>query len=132
MGEKNFEQKFSTTNWFNWQTESSTENGTDKFLSKWQTKVAQCPTNEERNSSKNLLGHVVSSCEKLADCFLTKKKPLILCSIFEEREKKHKQKLCQNKVITPNWSFGLVECSFVKLTGKVSKTTDKISLNVQK
>ena len=51
---------------------------------------------------------------------------------FGRAWKKHKQKFCQNKVMSSNWSLELVECSFVKLTGKVSKTFDKFLLNVQK
>ena len=38
---------------------------------------------------------------------------------FGRTWKKHKQKFCQNKVMSTNWSSGLVECSFVKLTGNV-------------
>ena len=51
---------------------------------------------------------------------LLTKKTLILCSILEKHEK-NERKLCQNKVTSSKWSFGLVECSFVKLTGKVSE-----------
>ena len=76
-GEKKLDKTFFTTNWSNQQTESSTDIGTDKISSKWHTKVAQCPMMKKRTflkkSSQNLLGHVVSSCDKFADCFLTKK-----------------------------------------------------------
>ena len=77
-GEKKLDETFFTTNWSNWQTESSTDIGTDRFSSKWHTKVAQCPMMKKRfffqkKSSQNILGHVVSSCDKLAEYFLTKK-----------------------------------------------------------
>ena len=39
--------------------------------------------------------------------------------MFGRTWKKHKQKFCQNKVMSTNWSSGPVECSFVKLTGNV-------------
>ena len=40
---KNFRQTFFTRNWSNWQTENSTDKGSDNFSSKWQTNVDQCP-----------------------------------------------------------------------------------------
>ena len=69
----------------------------------------------KKNCSKNLLGYVVSKCDKFADCFFDKNKPLFLRSNLEEHEK-NKQHLCQINVLSSNFSSRLVECSFVKLT----------------
>ena len=77
-------------------------------------------TFSKKTSSKNVLGYVVSKCHKFADCFFDKKKPLFLRSILEEHEK-NKQHLCQNNVLSSNFSSGLVECSFVKLTERFSE-----------
>ena len=52
--------------------------------------------------------------------FFWQKKPLFLRSILEEHEK-NKQHLCQNNVLSSNFSSGLVECSFVKLTERFSE-----------
>ena len=122
MEKKKLDETFFTTNWSNWQTESSTDIGTDRFSSKWHTRVAQCPMMKKRfffqkKSSQNILGHVVSSCDKLADYFLTKKKPLFLRSL-SKNHRKNKQKLCQNEVMSSKWSFGLVESSVVNLAEK--------------
>ena len=64
--------------------------------------------------------------------FLDEKKTVASLFVFGRTWKKHKQKLRPNKVMSSKWSFGLVECSFVKLNGKFSKTVDKFPLNVQK
>ena len=62
-----------------------------------------------------------------------RKKAIISPFNFERTWKKKKLNLCQNKVLSSNFSFGLVECSYVELTEKVSeKKTDKFLLNVRK
>ena len=100
---KKIDETFFTTNWSNWQTESSTDIGTDRFSSKWHTKVAQCPMMKKRfffqkKSSQNILGHVVSSCDKLAEYFLTKKNRYFsvhFTKIIEKTNKNFvKTKLC--------------------------------------
>ena len=45
------------------------------------------------------------------------KKPLFLRSLSKNHWK-NKQKLCQNEVMSSNWSFGLVESSVVNLAAK--------------
>ena len=49
-----------------------------------------------------------------------RKKPLFLC-LISIKHWKNKQKLCQNKYMSSNWSCGLVQCSFVNLIERVSK-----------
>ena len=135
-GDKKLDETFFTTNWSNRQTESSTDIGTDKISSKWHTKVAQCPMMKKRTfskkySSKNLLGYVVSKFDKFADCFFDEK-TVISPFNFGRKWKKNKQKLCQNKIMSSNWSFRLVKWSSVKFTEKVSKKIDNFLLKVRK
>ena len=58
--------------------------------------------------------------------FFWQKKPLFLRSISEEHEKKNKQHLCQNNVLSSNFSSGHVESSFVKLTERFSEKNRQI------
>ena len=136
-GDKKLDETFFTTNRSNRQTESSTDIGTDKILSKWHTKVAQCPMMKKRTfskkySSKNLLGYVVSKFDKFADCFFDEKTVISPFNFGRKWKKKNKQKLCQNKIMSSNWSFGLVKWSSVKFTEKVSKKIDNFLLKVRK
>ena len=68
-------KKIFTINWCNWETESSTDNPTNKSLSNWQKNSLNAQWwNEKKiffskkNSSTDLLGHNVSSFDNAADC----------------------------------------------------------------
>ena len=133
---KKIRQNLFTTNWFNWQTESSTDIGINKLSSKWHTKVAQCPmmkkrTFSKKTSSKNLLGYVISKCDKFADCFFDKK-TLFIRSIFEHEKKQTKPLSKQSFVLKFFlWTRRMQFCQTDRnIFGK--KGTDKFLLNVRK
>ena len=131
MEKKILDKNFFTTIWSNWQAESSTDIWTDKISSKWHTKVAQCPMMKKKElypkktSSKNLLGYVVSKCDKFADCFFDKKNRYFSVQ-FRKNMKKNKQHLCQNNVLSSNFSSWHVESSFVKLNERFSEKNRQI------
>ena len=77
-------------------------------------------TLSKKTSSKNLLGYVVSKCDKFADCFFDKKNRYFSVQ-FRKNMKKNKQHLCQNNVLSSNFSSGHVESSFVKLNERFSE-----------
>ena len=126
-GEKTFDKNFFSTNWSIWQTENITDTGTVKLPSKWPKNVAQCPMMKKK---KNF---VKKNFCKISPWTRGKQLWQIFRLFFDEKKtddslfkfgrtwKKHREKLCQNKDMSSNWSFGLVECSFVELTEKVSK-----------
>ena len=70
---------------------------------------------QKRNIFNRSPWQVVSSFDKTAICFPTKK-PLISRSMFE-KDKKH-TKTFQSRCLTSNWSFGLVESSVINLAEK--------------
>ena len=82
-------------------------------------------TLSKKTSSKNLLGYVVSKCDKFADCFFDKKNRYFSVQ-FRKNMKKNKQHLCQNNVLSSNFSSGHVESSFVKLTERFSEKNRQI------
>ena len=103
-GEKKLDKAFFTTNWSNWQTESSTDIGTDKISSKWHKKVAQCPmmkkrTFSKKTFSKNLHGYVVSKCDKFADCFFDKKKRYSSVQFSKNMKKKQTKPLSKQSFV---------------------------------
>ena len=123
MEKKILDKNFFTTNWSNWQTESSTDIGTDNISSKGHTKVAQCPKMKKKVFffKKNLFKKSSwirgKQMWQICQLFLWQKKPLFLRSLSKNHWK-NKQKLCQNKVMTSKWSFGLVESSVIILAEK--------------
>ena len=81
-GEKKLDETFFTTNWSNWQTESSTDIGTDRFSSKWHTRVAQCPMMKKSFFSKKIFTKYSWTRGKqlwqTCRLFFDEKKPLFL------------------------------------------------------
>ena len=79
------------------------------------------PNDEKKNFSKKIFTKSSWTRGKqlwqICRLFFDEKKPLFLRSLSKNHWK-NKQKLCQNEVMSSNWSFGLVESSVVNLAEK--------------
>ena len=120
MGKK-FWRNFFHHKLANWQTESSTDNGSKNFCRNdiqmslnaqwWKKQLFQKKIFTKSSWTRG------RQLWQICRLFFDGKKPLILCSL----SKNHwinKQKLCQNKVMSSKWSFGLEKSSVVNLAEK--------------
>ena len=116
---------FFTTILSNRQTESSTDNGTNKFLSKWQAKIDQCPMTKKKKLFEKKFFKKPSWArgkQLWQICWLFFDGKNTYFSVhFVKNMKKNKKHFVKNKVMSSQWSFGLVKCSSAKLTEKFSK-----------
>ena len=130
MEKKLSDKNFFTTNWSNWQTESSTDIWTDKISSKWHTKVAQCPMMKKKNFFKKNFFKKCSwirgkQMSQICRLYFWQKKTVISPFNFGRTWKKQTTSLPKQCFVF-KFSSGLVECSFVKLTERFSEKNRQI------